>query len=207
MGMPLNRNQRDAPHPSDELLEDYALCRLPEALAAPIEEHLLICHCCQDAVAATDEFAAALKCAPRRSASRWSVLRKLPRLSAGSMTLAPAFVLSLGAFLSVWNHAAHEPSAPFAVNLTSMRGLSPLASAPAGKPLRLSIGLPDLVSTGEYRVEMVDAAGSPVWKGAASDIDGELVATISQPLGKGVYWIRLYGQHAELLREFGLSAK
>jgi len=207
MGMPLNKYQCDPPHPSDEILEDYALCRLPEAVAAPIEEHLLICHRCQDAVAATDEFAAALRCALPRPASRWSIFPRLPRLTTGSMTLAPALVLTLGMFLAVWNHAAQQPSTPVAVNLTSMRGLSALASAPAGKPLRLSIDLPDQSSAGEYRVEVVDAAGSPVWKGAASSIDGELVATMFQPLGSGVYWIRLYGKHAELLREFGLSAK
>ena len=181
--------------------------RLPEAIAAPVEEHLLICGRCQDAVAATDEFVAAMKGAIRQPVPQWGVLPALMRISRGSVALAPAIVLSLVALLAVWNHAAQDQSAPVAVNLSSMRGLSPLASAPAGKPLQLSIDLPDLVSTAAYRVEVVDAAGSPVWKGAVSDIDGKLVATMSKPLGKGVYWVRLYGQHAELLREFGLSAK
>jgi hypothetical protein len=40
-----------------------------------------------------------------------------------------------------------------------------------------------------------------------SDIDGKLVATMSKPLGSGVYWVRLYGKDSQLLREFGLSAK
>ena len=207
MGIPLDPNRPLPLHPSDEILEDYALGRLPEALAAPVEEHLLICHRCQDLVAATDEFAAALKVATRQPAPRWSVLSHLPRFSAGSMALAPALILSLVAFLAVRNHAAQEPSAPVAVNLSSMRGLSPLTPAPAGKPLRLSIGLPDLASREDYRVELVDAAGSLVWNGAVSVVDGKLVATMPQPLANGVYWIRLYGQHAELLREFGLSAK
>jgi hypothetical protein len=56
-------------------------------------------------------------------------------------------------------------------------------------------------------LELVDAAGSLVWKGTVSIVDGKLVAIMPQPLGNGVYWIRLYGQHAELLREFGLAAK
>ena len=207
MGILSDPNRTLSPHPSDGILEDYALGRLPEALAPPVEEHLLICARCQDAVQATDQFVEALKFAVRQPARRWSALPNLSRFSAGGMALAPAFVLSLVAFLAVWSHRNQEPSAPVAVNLSSLRGLSPLAPAPAGKPLRLTIELPDLVSTGEYRVELVDAAGSSLWKGPAVSIDGRLVVTISKPLGNGVYWVRLYGKNAELLREFGLSAK
>jgi len=54
---------------------------------------------------------------------------------------------------------------------------------------------------------VVDAAGSPVWEGAVSEVGGKLTATMSKPLRSGVYWVRLYGTKSELLREFGLSAK
>jgi hypothetical protein len=205
MGILPHPNRCLPPHPSDEILEDYAFSRLPEALAATVEEHLLVCHRCQDMVTATDEFAAALKHAHREPAWQWEVLPGLLRLSRGSMTLAPAIVLSLVAFLVVSNRDAPKPAEPIAVNLSSMRGLSPLAPAPAGKPLQFSIDVPDLVSTANYRAELVDAAGSAAWKGAISVKDGKMVATMSQPLRNGVYWIRLYGEHAELLREFGLS--
>jgi hypothetical protein len=202
MGIVLDPTKCFLPHPNEEILEEYVLHRLPETLAAQVEEHLLICHSCQDAVATTDRFIATLKVSTSQPAPWWSILPSL----ASRTSLAPMVALVILALVVVWKHP-QEASAPVAVSLSSLRGLSPLASAPAGKPLRLSIDLPDLVSTGEYRVEVVDAAGSPRWKGAVSDIHGRLVATISKPLENGVYWVRLYGRDSELLREFGLSAK
>ena len=202
MGIPLDPNRRFLTHPSDEILEDYALCRLPEALAAPIEEHLLICPSCQNAIAETDQFVAALRSARSQPAAGWSVLPSL----ANKPALGPLAILIILAIVMVWKRP-QETSTPVAVRLASLRGANRLSAAPAGKPLRLSIDLPDLVPTGEYRVEVVDAAGSPVWTGAVSDIGGKLIATMSKPIGNGVYWVRLYGKNAELLREFGLSAQ
>ena len=43
-------------HIDEETLERYALGRLGEEEAAPVEEHLLICHSCQDRLAAADEY-------------------------------------------------------------------------------------------------------------------------------------------------------
>jgi hypothetical protein len=209
MGIFPHPNRCLPPHPSDEILEDYAFSRLPEALAASVEEHLLVCHRCQDIVTATDEFAAALKSAVRERASQRSflppVVASRMNLSWGRMTLAAAIALAVVALPLVSKHASQEPREPVAVNLSSMRGPSTLAPAPAGKPLRFSIDVPDLVSTLSYRVQVVDAAGSLVWKGAVLVSEGEMVATMSQPLANGVYWVRLYGEHAELLREFGLA--
>jgi anti-sigma factor RsiW len=48
-------------HISEEVLEEYALGRLPEADAAPVEEHLLVCAFCQERLQLTDEFIAALR--------------------------------------------------------------------------------------------------------------------------------------------------
>jgi len=142
-----------------------------------------------------------MKLAASQPAPWWSLL---PRL-ANRTALMPIALVIL-ALVVVWKHP-QETSAPVAVSLSSLRGPGPLAPAPAGKPLRLSIDLRDLVSTAAYRVEVVDAAGNPAWKGAVSDIDGKLVATMSKPLENGVYWVRLYGKDSELLREFGVSAK
>jgi hypothetical protein len=202
MGIVLDSTKRFLHHPNEEVLEDYALCRLPEALAAPVEEHLLTCHRCQDAVVEADEFVAAMRLAASQPAPWWSVLPSL----ASRTSLAPIVALVILALVVVWKYPQEVP-APVAVSLSSLRGPSSLAAAPAGKPLRFSIDLPDLVPTGAYRVEVVNAAGTPVWNGTVSDIDGRLVATMSKPLGSGVYWVRLYGKDSELLREFGVSAK
>jgi anti-sigma factor RsiW len=207
MGILVDPIEYSPSHLSEEILEKYVFHRLPEGLTAPLEEHLLVCHRCQDAVAEIDEFVADLKvaanqCAPQPAGSWVSALHSL----ANRPSLAPVVALVILALVVVWKQP-QETSTPVAVSLSSLRGLSPLAPAPAGKPLRLIIDVPDLVSAGKYRAELVDAAGSPVWKGAVSAVDGKLTATMSKPLRNGVYWVRLYGADSELLREFGLSAK
>jgi len=206
MGIVLHPTNWSQSHLSEEVLEEYVLDRLPETLTAPVEEHLLICQRCQDAMAVTDEFVAAMKVVASQLATQpaswWSALPGL----ANRTGLAAITALVILALVMAWKRP-QEASTPVAVSLSSLRGLNPMASAPVGKPLRLNIDMPDLVSAGEYRVEVVNAAGSPVWKGAVSNIHGKLVATISRPLGKGVYWVRLYGADSTLLREFGMSAK
>lgn len=44
-------------HPSDEAIELYALGRLHEELVVALEEHLLVCEQCQDALEEDDAFA------------------------------------------------------------------------------------------------------------------------------------------------------
>jgi hypothetical protein len=50
-----------ARHVADDILEQCAMRRLPEAEAGPLEEHLLICPQCQDRLEAEIEFVAAMK--------------------------------------------------------------------------------------------------------------------------------------------------
>lgn len=202
MGIPLDSNRRPLTHPSDEVFEDYAFHRLPEALEAHFEEHLLLCPRCQDVLRNLDEFVAALKASPGTSSG---ATRPGGRQDVRT-SLGPILAVVLLALVVLWNHP-QEASSPVAVRLSSLREMSPTSPAPAGKPLRLSFDLPDLLPQRDYRVEMVNAAGLPVWQGTASEIDGKLVATMSKPLVSGVYWVRLYGANSKLLREFGLSAK
>lgn len=53
-------------HIEPEKFELYALGRLPEAEAAPLEEHLLVCHQCQDELVRLDGELARLKAALER---------------------------------------------------------------------------------------------------------------------------------------------
>ena len=217
MGILVDPTKSGPSHPSEEILEEYVFLRLPEALAAPVEEHLLLCHSCQDAVAETDRFVSELKIAgkhpdlahhPAPAAGQvrsgwWNVLDMLPRLATRtSLALALAIMVLL-----VVRKNAPGPVAPVAVSLSALRGPDALSPAPAGKPLLLRIEAPDLAPGKEYGVELVDAAGGAIWKGPVTETDGKLVATMSKPLRKGVYWVRLYGPDSALLREFGLSAK
>jgi len=203
MGIVLDPTKCFLAHPNEDILEEYVLHRLPEALTAQVEEHLLLCESCRRTVADTDSFVAALKTEANQPAP-WRGF--LPTSLANRTQVAALVALVVLALVTIWPYPP-EPSAPVPVSLSSLRGTSSLASAPTGKPLRLSIDQPDLVPAEEYRIQVVDAAGGMIWKGPVMDIDGKLVATLSKPLAKGVYWVRLYGADSELLGEFGMSAQ
>jgi len=47
-------------HPSDEIIELYALNRLSESLTLRFEEHLLVCDRCQEALRQEDLFSDAI---------------------------------------------------------------------------------------------------------------------------------------------------
>ena len=68
MGIVLDPAKGFLLHPTEEILEEYVLHRLPETLTARVEEHLLYCHGCQDTVTETDEFVAAMKVAANQPA-------------------------------------------------------------------------------------------------------------------------------------------
>ena len=224
MGIVLDPTKRGPTHPTEEILEEYVLHHLSEQLAAQVEEHLLICHSCQDAVAETEEFVSALKLAGRhpdlahnpapalRQARRgWrNSLEALPGFAINGTGMAAVVVLALLALLK-FQKDPQAPLVPVAVSLSSLRGANPVSPAPAGKPLQLNIEspdlAPDLVSGTQYRVEVVDATGNPVWKGTVTEAGGKLVTSMSKPLSNGMYWVRLYGADSELLRDFGMSAR
>ena len=50
-------------HPFDDAIEAYSRRTLPHSKIQQIEEHLLVCHDCQDRAAATDEFVSAIRAA------------------------------------------------------------------------------------------------------------------------------------------------
>jgi hypothetical protein len=56
---------------------------------------------------------------------------------------------------------------------------------------------------------VVDAVGTPVWSGDATEppAGNVISARIDTRLPAGVYWIHLYSASGELLREFGLRAE
>jgi hypothetical protein len=182
-------------------------------LTAQLEEHLLVCTSCQDALAETDEFVAAIRIGIGQTIPdvvqakpRWQDKFRSRSPLAIKMSLVPVVIVAVLGFLAIREPSA-EHSTPVAVNLASFRGVSVLAPAPSGKPLQLNIQTPDLTPGKDYRVEVVDASGGPVWKGTPTDTDGKLVVSMTKPLIAGVYWVRVYGAGSGLLREFGLEAQ
>ena len=52
-----------ANHMSEELLERYAMEKMPDWESAPVEEHLLICQFCRTRLEKVDEFVALMEAA------------------------------------------------------------------------------------------------------------------------------------------------
>jgi len=189
-------------HPSDELLEEYFFHRLEEARLAEVEEHLLICEACRNAVRELDAFIPSMKAAAARPTG--SQHRNLPIVNRIGVASTVALLLVA---LVVFRTSPLDNPAPAEVTLSSIRGLESRAEAPARKPLQLNIEAPDLVSGQAYRIAVVDAAGGVVWTGAATDAGGKISAQEPKRLAIGMYWIRLYDSEGRQLREFGMSVK
>src|SRR5512135_1844813 len=107
MGIVLDPIKCFLSHPSEEILEEYVLGRLPDVLTAQVEEHLLICQDCQEAIRETDQFVAAFKAAavqpaPPTARPGWLVART---------NLAAVLALVILALVVVWNRP-QDVSAP-----------------------------------------------------------------------------------------------
>jgi hypothetical protein len=192
------------PHPSEDILEEYVFGRLPEALTAQVEEHLLICHSCQDAVEQTDKFISSMKVAERHPVPVAGLLDSGWRRAAPGASVTAVLAVAIVVGLAVWKPSVGSFPGPVDVSLSSLRGFNALSQAPAGRSLQLGIDAPGLTPGKQYRVEVVDATGREVWKGPVAEANNELVAAMTTPLNAGVYWVRLYGGDSELLREFGM---
>jgi hypothetical protein len=93
------------------------------------------------------------------------------------------------------------------VLLESTRGTesSPDSSTPGGKPFLLVLDLTDLQPLAQYRVQIVDDAGHPVFQSSAAPDHNRLRTTVARGLRGGIYYVRLYAPGQELLREYGLK--
>ena len=69
-------------HPSDEVIEEYRFDRLSEPATASVEEHLLVCVECQEALLNLDQFVMLMKQATARlrfKSKAFSEKRSWPR--------------------------------------------------------------------------------------------------------------------------------
>ncbi|HEY2844643.1 MAG TPA: hypothetical protein VGJ09_13375 [Bryobacteraceae bacterium] len=193
-------------HPSEEVLEEYLFRRLPEFRVAQVEEHLLLCESCQEAVQEIEAFVLTVKAAVTQPFPVAAPVRERGIPLARMATLGSIAAVAVLAFLLV--RRPEETGSPAAVRLSSNRGFDLSSSeAPAGKHLQLIIDAPGLISGQEYPIEVVDSAGKPAWKGTAKFAGGQLLAQIAKPLGQGSYWVRLNDAEGRQLREFGMSVK
>jgi hypothetical protein len=191
-------------HPSQDVLEEYVFHRLSETGVAAVEEHILICEKCQDALRDLDEFVLAMRqCEePGTLPSSGQTGRRRVAGSAVAVAMAAA-ALALFSILPI----LHQPSVAKTVQLVALRGgeAGPMIPVQASVPLDLKADVTDLAQSRTYRVEIVNSNGVKISASVSRALSGTL--RISTPgLRSGIYWVRLYSG-GELQREFGLRAQ
>ena len=188
--------------------------RLSELENERVEEHLLICHPCQDLLTATDEFIGAARVATHElslqsdRATELAVKRSEPqsekwwrKLFAIPTPMVAAAAFALIAFFVFIPRGSQVST----VELQTLRGPEAPAVAPANATLNLRLSLRALESQGPLRVEIANASGQIVETMGADRTDGMAIAK-AKALSTGLYWVRLYSGD-ELLREYGLNVR
>lgn len=206
-----------SPHPTGDLLEDYALGRLAEPESARVETHLFICHACQDALLETDKYVAAMKAALVEPAlqpepSRWAALVARVVDSLRMPSHVPAFSVALAALtLVAILSQTYSPGArarEVEVTLRSVRGgLESLEARGPANAARMGLRLqsPHLEASQDFQARIVDAAGKPVWSGTPQfAAETGYVLHVDRQLQAGNYWVRLFDSRGTLLQEYGL---
>jgi hypothetical protein len=194
------------PHLDESDLEKYSMGTLPEARLAPFEEHFLACDSCQDRLLEMETYVNAVRSvSPRLREAKtvqWHELLFRPGMAWASAAVLGMAVLSVG---RLWIPERHELP-PVTVFLHSSRGIDGLAvaTAPAGKPLSLSMDLAELPAFPAYRLEIVNSTGKPLWQTTAVPQDSKITQRLGKVLSADQYYVRLFGPRGELLREFGL---
>ena len=193
---------RFASHPSEEVLEAYALKRLPEDQVSKVEMHLLACEACQHSLADLDSFIASMKSVPPQTRPL-----RIPLKSADPSRvwkLAVAACVVAGA-LFMWTSGAPAPPAAVVV-LSAMRGSETAPpTAPANVPLDVSIVSTAIDDRQGFQIEIVTASGDLAWSGPVTrSADGKFLARANKGFFAGSYWVRLYSPDRQLLQEFGL---
>src|SRR5450759_4593536 len=97
---------------------------------------------------------------------------------------------------------AQLPGPVVGVSLTALRGNGAGSIAPAGRELMLHPDLTGLAEDASYRLEIVDRTGHTVRQGTLARAQNGIKVP---GLSAGLYFVRVYRQAGELLREYGLE--
>jgi hypothetical protein len=197
-------------HPTPDELENCLLDRSSEKERQIVEEHLLVCDACRDAL--QDIHATIL-------ARNWA-LADLERDQSAPSRKWVRFVIPARAYagcaaaliaLLSWTYMARtgSPVPESQVSLTAMRsgGASPSAFAVAGSRVTLNLDTTSLPSTGRYLIEVVDLGGTRVWDGEVAARTPALTVRLAKPISAGRYWVRLNATTGAALREFELRVQ
>ena len=197
-------------HPSPDELENCLLDRSSEEQRQVVEEHLLVCDACRDAL--QDIHATIL-------ARNWA-LEDLEREQSAPSRKWVRFAMPARAYagcaaaviaLLSWTYIARtgSPVPESRVSLTAMRsgGPGPSAFAVAGSKVTMNLDTSSLPSAGRYLVEVVDLAGTRIWDGEIAARTPNLTVRLPKPVSAGRYWVRLNAPNGIALREFELRVQ
>jgi hypothetical protein len=188
-------------HIEEATLERYSMGSLAEEAAAEVEEHLLLCEACRTRVTEADAYIRAMKRAvPELPAaterSRWNFRLLLPAFAVCVLLIAAAVV----------RFAPFADRSPAAIALFAMRGADATAHGPSRRVLSLQPDLNGLPAAPSYRLDVVDASGSPVWQGVFS-AQAQPPGAVVPPQSRGLYFVRVSLPSGELLREYALELR
>jgi hypothetical protein len=192
-------------HPSEEVFEEYAFQRLSDSATDSVEEHLLICAKCQEELFEIDQYIQLMKHATARTQTQAPRIAERFGSMAASMAVSVAGATAVLGMMLVVRQVAPSLTVNL-VQLVALRGGdgAVIAEARSGGPLELEIDLSDLPAAEKYRVELVNSVGEEAWSGGVAAAGGKLSVRPLRVLQSGIYWVRLYSNSGELLREFGL---
>lgn len=180
-----------------EELELYAFGRLAPERVVQLEEHLMVCSQCQQALDDTVVLSRLLKGEQGQlaeAASRgWLDWLRTPAFA----MVAAALLLAAG--IGWFANRRALPQTPLAsIQLVALRGEMPIVEPSRQTELKL-------IDVGGFSgvAEVVDANGGAVWKGPA--MRGQAVR-IDRPLGSGTYFVRLY-DGTRLVHEYGFRVR
>jgi hypothetical protein len=200
-------------HLNEEILETYALGHMSEISEQAVEDHLFECETCRCALEELENYLLVTRLAMRdlvrdqstvpfaaRVRQKWALARN--PLWAGSLVVA-----TVVGFVSWQSERVPEPP-PVIVKLEALRGIDDTANqACSDREIVLNADIRGLPDGMNYRLEVVDANGKQIWVGPGSPSNDIVVAHLKRRVGRGMYWVRLYGSGAELLREYGLRVE
>jgi hypothetical protein len=203
-------------HPAEEALERFLLHQCPDDELETVETHILACGACVSRLEALEtqvanlrlgfeelerQRAVAVAAKQHRSWKTWFTVPNLAWAGAAAVVVAG---------LAITPQLLRHPAPLAEVSLVATRGTE-TSAVPEGRPLHVHLdaaGLPE----GPVSVELIDEAGTQLWKGSGLVRHDQVDVTTPQITSPGGYFFRLYaparnGQPGDLLREFALQAK
>jgi predicted anti-sigma-YlaC factor YlaD len=196
-------------HPDEEILERYALGQCTEAECELVEEHILICASCRNALNDCDNWIQLMKtelpAANQPQPENSSFWTKFRNRRSGGFSAVPAMAgaaFALAMVLWVGMPGSRTPTSE--IHLSAIRGNELSATAPANTEVRLKLeqansGGADL---NNHTATIVDSQGVTIWRGIVRD-----AAVVTPKLSSGSYWVRIYRPSGEQVKEYGLLVK